>query len=213
MKKIGVIPAAGYGKRWGYYPKFLLPCGDKNWLLNHSIELFPCDEIVITVSDQTRHDICSHITRSSITKNFSILDNTHMELDFWGSMLAALEVEADYYYFTMPDTYCPKGIFEQMPETGFSLGVFQTDKSERFGMLRDGVVINKQMGEPGLAWGMLGWDKKVRDLWRVSALETYTDAINLALQEFSSTQIEMEYYYDMATWIDYIKFIEQRFLQ
>lgn len=207
MYKIGVIPAAGYGARWGYYPKFLLPCGSKIWLLDRAMRLFPCNDVAVVVSDQTRNEVYNHLSRCRLLERAIILENKHMKFDFWGSMLAALEIEADYYYFTMPDTYCPRFVFEKMPTEGFSMGVFYTETPERFGVLRGDEVINKTEGAPGLAWGMLGWDKAIRDLWRSAGLTTYTDAINLAIETTGAHTVEMAYYYDMAGWGDYVEFV------
>ena len=43
MKKLAIVPAGGLGSRWGGYPKFLLPCGDREWMLDHVIRSFPPD--------------------------------------------------------------------------------------------------------------------------------------------------------------------------
>ena len=209
MRKLGIIPAAGVGKRWGYYPKFLLPCGEKEWLLDRTINAMPCEKVVIVYGDETGAELVRHINRCSLNDNVLLKPNEHMEFDFYGSMLAGLEEEADYYYFGMPDTYWPVDIFKKMPIDGISLGLHKTDRSERFGMLRKGMIINKQMGKPGLAWGVLGWDKEVRDLWLATHLETYTDAINLAMQECTWHPVPMEYYYDMASFKDYAEFIKR----
>jgi len=205
--RIGIIPAAGVAKRWGYYPKFLLPCGDREWLLDRAIRAMPVRKVVVVYGDETNVELFRHVERCGLQDKVIFKENKHMELDLYGSILAGLEETAHYYFFAMPDTYWPLDVFPKMPVNGITLGVHRTDMPERFGMLRDGMVVNKQMGDPGLAWGLLGWDREVRDLWLASHLETYTDAINLAMQECSWNTVKMSYYYDMASFRDYIHFL------
>lgn len=206
--KLGIIPAAGAGKRWGYYPKFLLPCGERQWLLDRSINAMPCEKVVVVYGEDTEDEIRNHVKRCGLQDRVILKPNLHMELDFYGSMLAGLEESADYYYFAMPDTFWPVETFEQMFPPGITLGVHYTETPERYGVIRDGIVINKQLGQPGMAWGLLGWSREVRNLWISSVLETYTDAINLAMQECHTEIVAMEYYYDMASFFDYARFIK-----
>lgn len=209
MHKIGIVPAAGVGARWGYYPKFLLPCGEREWLLDRTIRAMPCERVNVIYGDATGVEIANHIDRTGLNDKVLLRPNERMDLDFFGSMLAGMEDEADYYYFGMPDTYWPVETFQEMRNPGISLGVHYTDRPERFGMIRGGQIVNKQAGAPGQAWGLLGWDRDVRDLWVSAHLETYTEAINLAMQEFRVTTIPMAYYYDMATFADYAAFIRK----
>jgi hypothetical protein len=208
MKKIGIVPAAGMGSRWGGYSKFLLPCGDREWLLDRTIRVFPnVDKVVVTYNEFTMESIVEHLVRTKLSDLVSMKENANMEKDFYGSMLVGMAEEADYYYFAMPDTFFPARTFSLMPPYGISLGVHRTETPERYGVIRDGKVVNKEPGEPGLAWGVLGWDKDVRDLWLASDVDTYTDAINLALESCEVKLIPMLYYYDFATWFDYVEFI------
>jgi len=209
MCKLGIIPAAGVGKRWGYYPKFLLPSADKEWLLDRTIRAMPADQIVVTYGEDTGFELFRHIERCGLGDWVIFKENKEMQLGLYGSVLAGIEEEADYYYFGMPDTYWSVDVFDTMPADGISLGLHSTDLSQRFGMLRDGKIIDKQPGEPGLAWGVLGWSREVRDLWLSSNLESFTSAINVAMREFSWHPIHMDYYYDMASWFDYVHFIQE----
>lgn len=208
MSSLGIVPAAGVGKRWGYYPKFLLPCGEREWLLDRAIRAMPCEHVAVVYSDSTETEIVRHLARRKLNDRVILLKNLHMDWDIYGSMHAANQVEADYYYFGMPDTYWPLDVFTRMGLPGISLGLHQTDNPERFGMLRNGTIVNKQLGQPGAAWGLLGWDREVRDLWNVTYLEGYTEAINLAMQECTWHSIPMDYYYDMASFNDYVNFIK-----
>jgi len=209
VMKIGIVPAAGVGSRWGGFPKFLLPVGDREWLLDRTINAMPVDKVIVVYGEETDSAIVHHIDRCGLNDKVILRPNEHMELDFYGSILAGIEDYADYYYFGMPDTYWPLNVFPKMGGRGITLGVHYTEKSDRFGMIRDGVVVNKQLGAPGMAWGLLGWNKEVRDLWLSTHLENYTDAINLAMQECNTQIIPMDYYYDMARFEDYANFIKR----
>ncbi len=210
MKSIGIVPAAGIGSRWGLYPKFLLPIGERKWLINETIRRFPktVDAVVIVYSQATLPFIARHIAQTQVEKNIVLVEQ-RKEWDIYGAMHAGMTIEADYYYFAMPDTMLPDGTLEKMSPFGISLACHTTDQSERFGMLRDDRVVNKRPGKPGLAWGALGWDSKVRDLWLDKAMIDYTAAINLALAETQSKIVLMDYYHDFATWDDYAKYIKE----
>lgn len=207
MNAIGIVPAAGVGKRWGHYPKFLLPCGDREWLLDRTVRAMPCARVVVVYSEATRAELAAHVTRTGLQEKVILKPNECMDLEMYGSMLTGIQEEADYYYFGMPDTYWPFSIFETMGKPGMTLGLHHTEMPERFGMLRGRRVIDKQPGPPGQAWGVLGWDRDVRDLWLHARIETYTQAINLAIQECGLQTVAMDYYYDMASFGDYAAFV------
>lgn len=204
---IGIIPAAGFGKRWGNYPKFLLPCGEREWLLDRTINAMPC-ECVIVYSKETINEIYGHIKRCGLKDKVIMTEQKEAVGDIFGAIRAGLQIEADYYYFAMPDTYYPPGVFDKMRDPGITLGLHYTDTPERFGVLRNGFVIDKKAGLPGLAWGLLGWDRDVRRLWLDSKLEKGVDAINLAMQVYGFGTIKMEYYYDMTNFEQYKQFLK-----
>jgi len=215
MKRhLGIIPIAGFGTRWGIYPKCLLPCGDREWLLDRAIRSFPgtVHRVVVVTSPQTHSTVASHIRSQELADHCVYVENTKMHLDFYGSILTALEFEADYYYFAMPDTFFPSKVFTEFKDTGISLGVHFTENPERYGMIRENRIVNKEKGNPGLAWGVLGWSKEIRDLWlQDDGITNYTQAINAAIAEFDVTVPVMDYYFDMATWMDYVEFIQRRY--
>ena len=151
MRKIGVLPAAGTGSRWGHYPKFLLPCGDREWLLDRAVRAFPCKQTAVICSEETFEPVRAHLARCGLLKNTIMLTQVE-DWDIYGAMHAAmLNCEADYYYFAMPDTYTPLEAFKHF-EGEFTLGVHYTTMPERYGMIRQGRVVNKKEGPPGLAW-------------------------------------------------------------
>jgi hypothetical protein len=208
VNAIGIVPAAGVGKRWGYYPKFLLPCGEREWLLDRTIRAMPCENVIVIVCKETASSVSEHIRGCELSQNVIFLERK----DDWSllrSVRAAMRVDADFYYFAMPDTYWPSLIFETMGKSGITLGVHYTEMPERFGMLRGDRVVDKKHGSPGHAWGVLGWDRGVRDLWLHARIETHTQAINLAIQECGLRTVTMDYYYDMASWKDYVAFVEK----
>lgn len=211
MKKVGIIPAAGLGLRWGRFPKFILPCGDREWMLDHTIKAFPEDvsRIYIVHSPETLMEIVHHLWRCDYLAGeipITLIENKNMDLGLWGSFLAGLAFEADYYYFAMPDTYFPHGVFEQMEGTGIRFGAFYTEEPERFGMIRGDKIIDKQEGEFGWAYGIIGWDRKIRDFWLASQFTSHTSALSSAMKIGYET-IQMEFYQDFATWNDYVEFV------
>jgi len=203
--KLGIVPVAGAGKRWGGYPKFLLPCGEKEWFLDRAARQMPCDRVVIVAGSETLSFITEHIHRSRL-HNVTVVTQKN-DWDIYGAIHEALQFEADYYYLSMPDTYLNPKVFKKMD--GFSLGAFWTDKPERFGIIRNNKVFDKQPGLPGWAWGCVGFHAPVRDLWLSKGEMNFPTAINSAIEKFGLNMIEMPFYYDMAEWKDYVQFIRE----
>ena len=205
MKTVGIIPAAGKGARWGKYPKFLLPCGPGEWLLDRAIRQIPSDKTIIVFSENTLLDIATHVRRCSLSDKIILIEQTK-PWDLYGAIHAALQVEADFYYMAMPDTYIPKDIFSKMNYPGITFGAFITSEPERFGVLRDTGIVDKMPGPPGYAWGCISWSKEVRDSWLNRKIGYFPDALNFAIKHFESHMVKMDFYYDMANWNSYKEF-------
>jgi hypothetical protein len=129
----------------------------------------------------------------------------------WDSMTESFSYDADKYLFAMPDTYIPIDIFQNFLQGDFTLGLFETLRPKRFGVLLDDEVVNKAElpVRKYQAWGVLGWTRKVVKYWQENAenIHDYTKAINVAMRKFGFTTKPMAYYYDLASWADYRDFI------
>jgi len=217
MEILGVVPVAGKGSRWGGYFKELLPVGNGEWLLDRTIGAMMkggANKICVIT---TPEKISTHIAHIN-SKYSGIFYVTQKEKkDIWGAMKESLIFAGELNLFAMPDTYFPSELFvRQFRKTTygrkpqFFIGVHKTTMPERFGVLLENKVVNKQKLSDGTydAWGTLVWTKEVAKFWIENPPETYTEAINSAMKEFEWETFAMEYYKDMATWKDYTEFIK-----
>lgn len=201
--RVGVIPAAGKAKRFGGVLKECLPLPGGT-LIELAISRLPVDTVLVV----TRPDkIAQH---AEVLQDRAIYLVQNGNNDIWSAIESALRIAADYYYFTMPDTVMPENAFYIAPQyADFALGTFETDMPERFGVLQDGKVINKEKGlnVPAKAWGVIIWSRKVRDFWLQSEIKDYTHAINLAIMAFGLDTWPLAYYHDISCMSDYMGLI------
>jgi dTDP-glucose pyrophosphorylase len=214
----GIIPAAGSGSRWGGFYKEFLPVGNGEWLINRNInamKLGGADKIVVISSPEKISAHVSHITPKHDDISYVIQKG---EKDIYSAIESALFLSGDWNLFAMPDTYYPLDIFSRVfkmypmsikHDYDFILGLFPTTNPERFGILKDGEIINKQELPPSLynAWGTIVWSRRVAEFWKRTTPKSYTFAFNNAMKTFRWNIAVMDYYYDMATWEDYREFI------
>jgi dTDP-glucose pyrophosphorylase len=213
MNILGVIPAAGEGSRWGGYYKELLPIGNRGWMLDRIITCMNNAQNILIVSSKNKINAhVQHLESHGFT-NILYTIQRRTDLDIFGAIYESLKIPGDYNLFAMPDTYIPENTFQHHFDKDFHVGVFKTTTPERFGVLSsDRTFVNKQnlSGGQYLAWGTLVWSKRVAEFWReLKPLPDYTEAINLAIQEFGLNTFLMDYYYDLATWADYVEFIDR----
>lgn len=213
LDKLGIIPAAGEGRRWGGFQKMLLPIGDGDWLIDRAIRALQyggCNRIVVVTNPISLAPLVYHLFGKY--PNLSFIMNDDMDKDMYGSILATFPHSGDRNYFVMPDTFFSEGIFLDIPDGDFVMGTHKTHHPERFGVLIDGEIINKDPFIPKggwvKAWGCLVWSKDVAELWKVAELTNYTDAINLAIVNFGVKDFDMGFYHDMATFAEYRKLLE-----
>lgn len=214
MSILGVLPAAGQGSRWGGYYKELLPCGDGDWLIDHIIDTMTyggADEILVVTNTEKISTHATHLRSKFFLPLTYIIQQG--KNDIYSAIDTTLPLAKDLNYFAMPDTYIDHNTFKSdFSYADFYLGVFTTDMPERFGVVVDGQVINKsdelEKGKLYDAWGVLVWTKDVAEFWLNVQPENYTDAINKAIEVFTWDIFPMSYYYDMATWNDYRRFLE-----
>lgn len=217
MSILGIIPAAGEGSRWGGYFKELLPVKDKT-LIDRSIVAMRMGgaKKIAVVSKPDKIATHSKYLSNRHSRIFYLIQSHKPEL--FGAVDEALNyaMDYDYTYFAMPDTYFPLFTFQRdFSHADFHLGLFLTQATERFGVLYNGVVVDKQkfckvdvFGQTFSAWGVLIWNKKVSKFWWEKEPKDYTDAINLAMKNFTWDTFYLDYYYDMASWKDYEEFIK-----
>ena len=211
MELLGIIPAGGKASRWGGYLKELLPLYDRHWLIDHTVEAMEraeVDAILVVTSKAKLAPLAAHLARQPWSAPI-LYAVEERGLDIWGGILEALRVQADEYLFAMPDTFYPPAAFQDCPDSDFSLAVHQTSSPERFGVLLGNEVVNKREHPPGVydAWGLMAWSGRVAELWRAAGLRNYTEAINTAIEGFGLDTWRIDYYYDMATFDDYRKWI------
>jgi len=207
--RMGIIPAAGKGSRWGGFAKELLPIGEKEWLLERTIKTLDCDANLIITSPEK---ISQHIMATQhLPYNIAFSLQKH-EQDIWGAIKTSFPYSYEYNLFSMPDTIIPSvNAFPEVLTNPFYLGVFETKIPERFGVLLDRQVVNKVKLEQGTyrAWGTLIWSKEVVDYWKSVKIDNYTDAINLAIQKFGLETFPLRYYYDLANWEEYSNYVKE----
>ena len=206
VTRIGIIPAAGKADRFGGTIKELLPIDKDHALIDYSImamERGGCDPIICVTSTRKIAALAEYSPRLLCTIQTATRD-------IWGAIVAGLAVEADEYCFAMPDTVIPDDAFARREmDCDFMLGCFETDQPERFGMVRDHGIVNKMKGDPGIAWGVLMWNRKVRDYWLNYDydMKSYTEAFNLVRKVYKSNTFMMSDYTDISNFEDYKRVI------
>jgi len=206
--KLGIVLAGGTADRWNNYPKELLPVGNGITLLDRSISIMKdsgADKIMFMTNNYKEH-IHRYMLKDSVDYFMRI-----GQRDIWYSIAESFIYDADWNLYAMPDTYYPTDAFKDLCKNDFNIGWFKTYRPERFGVIYDSEILDKQRLPVGQyqAWGVLAWSKKVVDFWnKHSEITTHTQAFNMAMAEFGFNMKELKFYYDMASWDDYKEFIQ-----
>jgi len=201
---VGIIPAAGRSVRFGGLLKELLPDRDGVPLIKRTVQQLEhvCTDIVIVTSE------------SKITEHTKAVGNCGCQFriqrhndGLWGAILTAMVVPAEYYYFMMPDTVV-EGEFPYYFKN-FAMGLHQTMKPERFGVLLGDRVVDKGAGidTPANAWGTLAWSDTVKRKWMNESINDHTLAINMAIHSYGVEIFQLTEYYDMASVGDYREYL------
>lgn len=217
MYTVGVIPAAGNGSRWGNDHvtggifKEMLPISVDQFdicytLLDHTARAMwmgGANALVIVTNKAKVSTFARHLPWFDKTPTYYTIQRG--DRDMWSAMIEACEFPADRYLFAMPDTLYPIDAFAKAPAADFTLGLFETDKPERFGVLHEDRVHNKSGRFLGKlpAWGLLTWSAACVEFWRENEPPDYTAAINAAIDRFGLHTWPLAYYRDMATFEDY----------
>ena len=217
----GIIPAAGMGTRWGNFTKELLPFGDNYWLIDYCIDamlLGEVDRICIISSPEKINTHVQHFLKDKY-KDIDIFYVIQKKgLDMWAAVEVALPFTTEVNYFGMPDTIFNKNCFKIMKQNTdleFIMGTFLTTRPENFGVWWDNKIVNKislSLTNPETiytAWGNFLFTDNIVNLWNIKNIKTYTEAINIAIEEYGFNQASLEYYYDFQNWDEYKKYIQE----
>lgn len=220
INKVGFIPAAGKGTRWGKFHKEMLPIGENRWLIDSAIDAFRVSKVehIYIVTSQEKIGVHSlHFQNPKYSGlEISFLIQKYQE-DIWGAFKTFLPFAGKMNYFVMADTLIPSNSFPDYSylwdsdlASDFNLGLFTTDKPDRFGVIHDGRIVNKSKDLVGehKAWGTMLWTEFITDFWNKVKPLDYTDAINLALEHTKPYYYNLDYYYDFASWKDYQEWME-----
>lgn len=217
MRTLGIIPAGGDGSRWGGYYKEFLPYKEGGWLINRTIDAMRLGGATDIAVLSNEAKLAAHAKHLRKYNNIFYTSLRRDNINMWSGVQDIIPMCQDINYFGMPDTFYPDNIFLDMfpylELYDFIFGTFWTKIPERFGVIKDGKILNKSrdLGNttPRLAWGTLAWTKKVSDFWlKWKPKDFLTDAIQMAMDNFRWTTRTMDYYYDMASWEDYEKFLK-----
>lgn len=207
IERLGIIPAAGKAERWGGMPKELIPIGNET-LLDRTVlamENGKADAIMLITNTEKAPLHIQHL------KNKPILYKIQQgKKDLWSAICESFSIGASMNYFAMPDTYFNTDIFGKMSRLDFNIGYFETREPERFGVISEYEIIDKQpTGGVQKAWGVLSWSYKVAEFWTLfmDQIETHTQAFNMAISQFGFSMTKLDYYHDVANYEYYKRLI------
>jgi hypothetical protein len=209
-KTLGVIPAGGSAFRFRGLAKELLPVSPDDCALSRCIKAMQiggAEEIYIA----TRHD--------KLNDHWKVIEQVrgvHLTARPFASLWDFLayigeNVKADRYFFAMPDTVFPMDTFTRDTGHDVTAGLFYTDKPGRFGILAGNLIVDKHPELIGDAWGVWIWTRDAMEYLAAACREErdHTKALNKLLERFGRDAFWMPYYYDFATFEDYVEFLCQ----
>ena len=199
--RLGIIPAAGRAERFGGLLKELLPIRDGVLLMDYSLRwLQHCRHIICVTSLEKIGQLSRHYPDLL----FAIQRD---DRDIWGAIRTALEIDARYYDMAMPDTITNEQSRSNW-HSDLTFGVFKTDQPERFGVIADRRIRDKDESLKGTkrhAWGTISWSRKIRNYWLAydHQIVRFDQALSLAMAAFEFSTFKSETYQDIASWEDY----------
>lgn len=215
MSRLGIIPAAGRGTRWGSYIKELLPTGTNRFLLDDCIDTLKnggCDRFCIITNPEKAGIISQHVGLHCPNIDvFYVIDTNPQSM--WGSLKLALPFCEKDNLMMMPDTVVPPYAFKGLDTFAhIQFGTFTTTTPERFSVFDGPTIVCKNKAYTGRtmeAWGLVAWTKQVSNFWldKLNEIEDYDHAFNMALNLFSSHKFHIPWYYDNASWPDYAQML------
>jgi hypothetical protein len=208
MKSIGILPAGGNATRFRGIAKELLPVSPAECALSRAVRAMQnggASEIYIA----SRHDRLPEHWRA--IENTGGCHLTAKPFRRWWEFVRYIgrTVEADRYYFAMPDTVFPLDAFAREVTAEVTAGAFYTDKPGRFGILSGNVILDKHPTLAGHAWGVWIWTRAAMESIVRYAAANHDTGLNRLLAEFGLQTFGLDYYYDFATFEDYTEFLCQ----
>lgn len=203
---IGILPAGGTAARFNGLAKELLPVSNGECALSRCARtMLDCGaEEVVILSSWNKANL--HICALSGLP-VQVIANDYRGV--WETITRAGELEADWYYFAMPDTVFPTDVFKVPKTSDVMVGLFETNKPERFGMLRGSKIVDKKPGPSGCAWGAWIWSRKAMEYLAevLPLVQDHTRGMNMLIDRFNFSTFPLAYYYDFAAFEDYREFL------
>lgn len=201
---LGIVPAAGKATRFGGTIKEMLPIGDQTLIQRVMKQM--------SGAGVTRFLVVTNWIKGSVheehLKRWRASYVMQKKPEIWGAVQESFLYTAERNLFVMPDT-CLEGL--RLLDADLVLGCFETFTPERFGVILNGRVVDKQPMSlkpwPYLAWGALQWSKPVMEFWAAGKFESLPEALTAAMQEFGYRTYLLSEYHDMATFQDYQELI------
>lgn len=207
---IGIIPAGGKAERFKGLHKELLPVSVGDCALTRCVRAMQdggANEIYIA----SRHDKTTE--HWNAVQNFQGVHLTARDfVGLWECIAVLGETcKADLYYFAMADTVFPPDAFMRDARHDVTCGAFYTKKAGRFGIIAGNCIVDKSPSLVGDAWGVWIWSADAMAYLAAACRETrnHTAALNKLLERFGVEKFFMPYYYDFATFADYVEFLCQ----
>ncbi len=214
---LGIIPAGGMASRWYGHYKELLPVADNEWIIDRAFFGLlgaGVKEICVVTSLTKIQVLTTHLQAPKYADTCVYYKiQTAQKQGLWGAIKLAYDPKQDYFFMAMPDTYLPKEVFFEVDTTKpLNMGVFDTRNPERFGVVLDNKILDKQLLPPGdyQAWGVLAWSKTTFEMWLESGLETMDQLLTLSLQTTPVNTFPLPYYYDFARFEDYYQWLKSK---
>ena len=202
--KIGILPVGGESARWDGFPKEWAPIGNTWTLLDRAIltQTRALVDHVFLVSSPAKYDL--HYWWVKDHKKWPNVDVLLADSVKDAILVVLKRQPADEYIFGFPDVYADNPLYPEELHDPLEIGLFKTDLSGQFGMLREGQIVDKEPGPPGKAYGAFMFDRKVAQFWLGHEFEDHTDMLNQALAIFDWGSWPIETYVDIASFNDYL---------
>ena len=209
-KRLGIIPAGGQAERFNGVYKELLPISQEECGLTRCIAAMlngEADKIVIATNPR-KFKRLQEAVKGIPNVQFYVKDFHGV----WEVLADIGDIPAERYFFGMPDTIFPLDVFKDAPNNDVVIGEFHTKKTNRFGVLWDGHILDKRDlplngGYP--AWGTWNWSSDAMKFLVRSArrYRNHTPAMESTMQRFGSVSVFMPFYFDFACFEDYKEFL------